>query len=891
MHTILSRFLLFRVVLCAVAVLLIGITGAQAALLPADAPVKWKTWLGLDAPVGEAFKTRGLQAYQENDLQMAAALLLVARDFLPLDAEVIGKLGFALKELGRYEEAREALFQATIEDSENYYPWMWLGDVQRLMGEYTAAFQSMLTARDLAPEEEQETLQNFVSFTEQLGTAVPAWAIFERHREFAKRHGENRRYRRMIEEYMTALDLAPPLGFEEKDAELRVAWVLNDMGEQYSHLKETDVAIDYYLRSLAGYEKTSSTADVMLLNQNLAVAYSWLADRDPLRKNEHLDRALKHWEAVLPLARELNNLEYLRYAQAYYLTDLVSRFGMEHEETKRVRELNYRELPLRGPLPDYSTAAVGYGEAAARLAEEDWAGARVVLEMAIPYFQESDFLMDQEKAARLQASLARAYLNQEHYARALQIAGDGRQTLIDLRQYLDADAFNRSNNGKTLRHLASVAMRAALGEGNPDTAYDTFESYRQQERLDMLGSKVLDEAWRTDYATEADIIARRIPDIEKDLANAEAERDAYQSDRLQRRLEDDQNRLAWLNETTNLVPASRISVARIPRVPAEEAAASLPGGATLLGFVFDDEAGAAIVAGPNGISGASIALSEDDVRAQVRAFRSAVDAGEIETARAVAEALHGALIAPVRDQLAGAQLYVCVDETLGNLPFEALQQAGATLSDSFDIAYTASASFLNYSRKLETISTEGLKAVLARENDSSVLEGGFGNFPEKEALTGADATESAVYELKPRRPWLHVSAPADFATRDAMLSAVLLAADESNDGRFHATELLTASLPYNAVVLDIAVPAARDFLRGNAYAAFSEGLLHAGTATLVINRWTVPDATRTFFFNAFYGALAGQGVTKALEVGRDAVRQAEPESLNWASFALYGAAK
>jgi CHAT domain-containing protein/sugar phosphate isomerase/epimerase len=862
---------------------------ARAALLPEDAPVKWKAFWGLGDPVGEAFKARGLQAYREGEMGVAAQLLYVARDFLPLDPEVIGRLGFALKEIGRYEDAQELLFQATIEDAENHFPWLWLGDAQRLLGEYEAAYQSMLTARDLAPTDQQEEYQQYVDYTEQLGTEVPSWTMFERHRDFANRHQNSRRYHRMIAELEKALDLAPPTGFEENDAELKVAWVLNTIGDQYSHIKETDVSIDYYRRSIQAYDRADSMADVMRVTQNLAVAYSWLADRDPDRKDDHLDRAIENWQEVIRLARELNNVEYLRYAHGLYLADLVDRYGTENDEVKHVREVVMKELPRSGPLPDYSTAAVGFGEARARLAEEDWAGARVVLEMTIPYYGESKFLIDLERAARLQGDLAQAYYHQDHYARALEIAADGRQVLRDLRQFLDADAFNRSTNPKTLRHLATVSMRAAVAKGDANLALQVFESYRQRARLDMLGSKVRDEAWRTDYPTEAKLIADRIPAIEVDLAKAEADRDAYQSDRLQRRLEEDRERLSWLEHATTFTDANRVSVARLPELTPEEAVAAQSSQSSLLALAFDDVGGVSIVVTSEGIEGTLLDLNDDALRGHAAELAAALRNGDAAAVDTQAGALYEALIAPNADQLQGNTLYISGDPLLAGIPAELFLSGGERLGDTHVIAYTASASYLDYSTRLAGFDTRGLRAVLAGSTDAQVLTPALEGLSEKDVLTGEEATETAVYETKPRRPYLHVSGGTDFTQRDPMLSAVLVREDDTQDGDLHATELLTALLPYNVVVLDTAQKAG-DLVRGDVLGAFSEGLLHAGAPAMVVNRWAVSDAVRAAFYGAFYGALMDQDAAAALQAGRKAARDAGADSFDWAAFSLFGPA-
>ena len=82
-----------------------------------------------------------------------------------------------------------------------------------------------------------------------------------------------------------------------------------------------------------------------------------------------LQQAAEYWDAAFSLAREIQDIEYLRFAQAGKLATLVLLYAVDAPQVAALRERNLAELPWAGPVNEYSTAEVATAEAACRLRE------------------------------------------------------------------------------------------------------------------------------------------------------------------------------------------------------------------------------------------------------------------------------------------------------------------------------------------------------------------------------------------------------------------------------------------------------------------------------------------------------------------------------------------
>ncbi len=862
--------------------------GQQEAVLPdsVDTARAWLTLLGLDpARVAEAYRRFGMAAYDRSELEASVKLLSVAHAFYPDDVEIAGRLGFAYKETGAYERAVGVLLVALNLDHENYYHWWWLSDAQRMLGDYAGSVETILEAQATAPESERQNLQNYVDFTRELADETQSWTNAERHMGLADRHGKGHRIRRQIAELMTALSLLPEQE-ETFDSLARRAWLNQQIGTQHSYIKEPDVALDYFRRALHLYAAADSAPDVMRNHQNIAVACEQLAQRQPIHRDAFLESALAHWDKAIELAEAANDIAYGRFARGGRLGVLLKHSGIDSPEVAAAREALKPEIPWQGPVSEYSTAEVLMGELDCRLAEGDIAGARILIEMVLPYYNDSAYLVDSERTAQLQVLLARVYQEQGHYTKAMESAALAIHKLMSVRRFVDSDAYNRDVNDATYRHISAALVRATLALDDPARAVKVFEGQRAKARLDLLGTKIQDEAQTVDRATESEIIRRRLPLLEAELAKARAENDPIETARLERRLAQDRARAAWLARNIEFSHPRLFGFKEIPLRTAEEIQKGLEAETALIHYVTDAWGGCAVVITKDAIEG--VLLEEAD-EASVRSLLAALSEAEGKGEAAPStEMLHAMLFEPLRASLNAKHLVIAPDEVLASLPFEALGKGGDSVAETFGVSYANSGSYLLHAMDMAGDASNTLRAVLGREGAEAAMGAAFAPFGDIQVYAGDEATEKRVVEDVPGGAVLHVVCDAYLRPEDALLGGLLLKPEAGDDGQLAAADLLAADIPARLAVLDVVDAQAQPQERALVLGAFAETLMHAGVPSLITTRWAVDLDESAALFKSFYAALETMGNAKALAEAKRVFRAENPESLTWAAFALSG---
>jgi tetratricopeptide (TPR) repeat protein len=846
----------------------------------------WLRFLGLDAEqVAAAYLGMGMQLYNNEEYEASMPFLEVARMFYPEDAELLKRFGFACKESGRYEKARGLLLLYLAGDDSDFYAWWWLSDTQRLLGEYDNALENMLRARELAPPERREELTQYVEYTRHLGSDEKTIETMQIHGQFAERHKEKHRIRRFIAEYINVLEKMPPARQDEKPFLIQTAWTNTQIGIQYNYLNEADVASDYFIRAIGAFRRAGNTADVMRQEQHLALAWERMARTNRKQRGRCLENALKAWLRSFELAQSLQDIEYLRYVRGALLGLKARLYGVEDHRVKTLREENRAEIPWQGPINEYATAEAVAGEIICRMAEGDYAGARILIDMVMPYFDASEFLIDNERAAGFYTDLARVYHVQGHYEKALECL-DKAETKVDtLRRFIDSGAFDRGPAGLLLRRIYCARMRAAAALEQPGRALDFFEKYKAGELLDMLGARIRDEGMYTDITTEHDLIRRRIPLLEADLAAAKAAEDASEISRLEMRLEKDRKRMEWLDRGIRFVPPRELAFEPVPARQHNAIQQHLPAAHTCLALITDTWGGCAVIARRGAITAVLLPdADEASVRGALDRFHATREENPEEAVKTL-EQLYTLIIAPVRPQLDTEKLCFAADTVLSTLPFEALSEEGRPLISDFETFSVPALSYLLFAAEVSPTPSGVLRMILPDAGLES-LSNVTGLAIEK--AVGDDATETAATRNTPPGALLHIGCEADFTVPEAMLCTLLLRPDKKNDGRLAAAEILAASIPAALAVLDLHRISAEPHIRGVHLEVFAETFRHAGTPRLLANRWTVPDKEREIFFAAFYEAVPENGFAAAVLSARQALRQAAPDSLNWAAFLMLG---
>jgi tetratricopeptide (TPR) repeat protein len=828
---------------------------------------EWKSFLGMDVRMGEAYRQMGATAYQEGRYEEATKLLSIAVDFLDADASLLGELGYSQKSIGQYERAIESLTRATALDGARPDLWIWLGDSQRLMGEYEEAYRSFVTARDVAPKDNASEVDNFIVYTQSLNDLTPSWENFELHRDFAKRHEETGRVLRLIAEYHQALRVAPEVAEDDTENLYKLAWVQMQIGSQYDYIKNSALAVDYFLQAIDTYTRSKSDADLMRVHQNTALSYEKLADRYPKVRQAMLEKAASHWESSLNMARSAGEPSYVRHTQGGLLATLASLRPLDDPRIVELRAALEKEIPWRGPINDFTVASAARGETECRLREGDLAGARLLIELSDSYYQGTGFLVDLEYRASAQEQLARIYLSQDHLQKAREVANGSIQQVLSLRKFLDADAYLRSMNPQTMRRAATISTLTAIEEGSPEFAFEAAERYQLQLAQDLLGSRVKDDAWRNDFHTEDMLLLDREAWFKTELDKATAARDTARMDWLQSRMDDLHARVKRIVPASALPDSSKISYSPLNMSTPLETQEMLPEATAILHLLVGQAGGAAVIM--SNAETKAFALpeaNEQRVEDALLVLRGANGNAASDAGKEALASLKQALLEPIRAALPASGTLVLVGDLLTSfLPLRALDAANELIPANVRVCSAPSA-------------TAYLQIARARRDAKAVS---------LDAATGADLAASFT-TATPGNAVL-INANVDLGTEDPTLALWTTEGAAPDALPMLTASLLGMKLPHALMALSLELSAANPLLMQNHVSALAECAWRSGATAIVLNQWPVAAGIREEFYKALSDNLASQEPIEAYQMAQDILRTAHPDSLDWAAFTYLGA--
>jgi CHAT domain-containing protein/tetratricopeptide (TPR) repeat protein len=162
-----------------------------------------------------------------------------------------------------------------------------------------------------------------------------------------------------------------------------------------------------------------------------------------------------------------------------------------------------------------------------------------------------------------------------------------------------------------------------------------------------------------------------------------------------------------------------------------------------------------------------------------------------------------------------------------------------------------------------------------------------------EPLTGDAATKSAVTTKMSQAGIIHLATHGlldDFRGL-GVPGAIALAPSGQSDGLLTANEILDLRLQANLVVLS-ACDTGRGRITGDGVVGLSRSLLSAGTLSVVVSLWAVPDASTALLMTDFYRNLQTRpDKAQALRQAMLNTMKQYPNPADWAAFTLIGNAE
>ncbi|MEB3826116.1 CHAT domain-containing protein, partial [Phormidium sp. CCY1219] len=166
---------------------------------------------------------------------------------------------------------------------------------------------------------------------------------------------------------------------------------------------------------------------------------------------------------------------------------------------------------------------------------------------------------------------------------------------------------------------------------------------------------------------------------------------------------------------------------------------------------------------------------------------------------------------------------------------------------------------------------------------------------------GSQATESAVVQKMQSSRIIHLATHGSFDGDRGIESWIALTPNPPSpplerggsigDGLLTAGEIFDLELNADLVVLS-ACETGRGKITGDGVIGLSRSLMSAGTASVLVSLWKVPDDATYFLMREFYQTWESSGnKAQALRQAMLTTMQQYPTPENWAAFTLMGEAQ
>jgi CHAT domain-containing protein len=282
-----------------------------------------------------------------------------------------------------------------------------------------------------------------------------------------------------------------------------------------------------------------------------------------------------------------------------------------------------------------------------------------------------------------------------------------------------------------------------------------------------------------------------------------------------------------------------------------------------------------------------------------RSYLGRVDLGRLDFSVDAARALHAALLQPLEPYLHSAKhLFIVPDGSLHRLPFAAFAAALPSPTrapgpifevDRYDIAYLPASQYLPANR-YPTLTDPRIVAVgfdaPGWQHELDGITSVWGS-SRTTIIAQERASETAIRALS-HPDILHFVAHAEANHRDPLASHLRLAADSTNDGYLHFTEIAESGPAADLVILSACESTGGKVFRGEGAMSLARAFLESGSRAVVASLWPVGPSAAEFMREFHRGLATGSSPRAALAAAQRAMRK-DPETANpfhWAGFVL-----
>lgn len=336
----------------------------------------------------------------------------------------------------------------------------------------------------------------------------------------------------------------------------------------------------------------------------------------------------------------------------------------------------------------------------------------------------------------------------------------------------------------------------------------------------------------------------------------------------------------------------------------------LKDGQTLIEFVETNAGLLAFVISTEKIE--LIALEDKDIETNIHALNQGIIARKHTESSALSEELYSDLFAPLEPHFAGKEILIVPDGPLYALNFEVLPfgESDRFILEEYTISYLLSATTsLLYQNLSEDSDQDGVLALAPGFEHGENQSGAGQKFIRQPfametatfigelfsglSLLAAQATEDQFKEEAERYKIIHLGTHTEINTKSPMLSRLILARSENEDGYLHAYEIYNLPLRAELAVLTACETGVGKESSSEGVLSIAHGFAYAGCPSLVISLWEIDEKTSAQIIEIFYENLAeGMAKNQALRQAKlTYLKNAKGELKNpyyWSGLVLFG---
>lgn len=740
-------------------------------------------------------------------------------------------------------------------------------------------------AKSRKAEAEQLFQQGFEQYQQgQLETAVESWQqalkIYQqlqiREKEGAVLGNLGIAYK-ILGEYAVAIDFhqqALAIMQEIKDHQGE-GQVLGNLGNAYEALGEYDKAIASYQESLTIAQKLNDYQGEAIILGNLGAIYATLGDND---------QAIKHYQQSLLIAQEIKNPEIAGFllnnlGTLYYTQNNVSKALATYQQS-----LEFAQAVGNQQLE--SEALINLGTVSEDLGNHD---------QAIEYYNEVLKIAQENGDRRLEKS---AFNNLGH-------------ALFNSGNFVEAEGKLRG----AIKILES--LRPGLNDTEKVSIFDTqILSYNLLQQILIAQDKfeaALEVSEQGRARAFVELLAKR-------LSSEVAE---------QSRLNSDSPSIAKIKQIAQEHNATIVEYSLVPDEDFKVQGKQRGETSEILIWVIQPtgkvafrSVGLQAMRQQNETTLASLVVSSRESMGVIgRGFVDLVPRPENQQTEEVSlteslQKLHQLLIEPIAEFLPtdpNARVIFIPQESLFLVPFLALQDASgkyliekhtiltAPAIQVLDLTYQQSQSVSDSAQDILVVGNPTMPTLKNGDNLEQLppLPGSeqealiIASILHTKALIGDQATKVEVVRKLPKARLIHLATHGllDDIKNLGIPGAIALAPSKNDDGFLTAGEILNLKINAELVVLS-ACDTGRGKITGDGVIGLSRSLIAAGTPSIIVSLWTVPDQPTALLMTEFYRYLQeNSDKAQALRSAMLATKNKYSSPYNWAAFTLIGEAE